>query len=236
MDKRLSFLEHVEELRKRILHSLFFIALMSFGAYFLADKILPFLVRPVGRLVFISPQEAFLAHIKVSIFCGVMISVPFLLYQVWAFVYHALDKNEVKVIVTLGPLSLFFFIFGVIFGYFVIVPIGIKFLLGFATNYLTPMISVNNYISFVSMLTLVFGVIFELPIIVVFLTRLGIVTPFLLSTKRRYAILFIFIVAALITPPDIVTQCLMAIPLIVLYEIGIIFSRCVYKPDRRGYM
>jgi sec-independent protein translocase protein TatC len=128
-----------------------------------------------------------------------------------------------------GFLSFIFFVLGSMFGYLVIVPIGMKFLIGFGSRFLIPMISVGKYVSFAMSLSFAFGLVFQLPIIVLFLTRIGIITPRILREKRKYAIVIIFIIGAIFTPPDVITQCLMAIPLIVLYELSILFSRILRR-------
>lgn len=229
MDKKLSFLEHVEELRARILKSLVFVIIASCGVYSYSDSIISILAKHVGGLVFIAPQEAFISRIKISFFMGLFLSSFFILFQIWRFISSGLKKSEVKYTLLFGPLSFIFFVMGSLFGYFVIVPIGMNFLLGFATDVMRPMITVNNYISFIGTLILAFGIVFELPIASLFLTKIGLVRPSFLSSKRRYAVVFIFILAAMLTPPDVITQCLMAIPLLILYEVGIIFSRMAFR-------
>ena len=232
---KLSFLEHLEELRKRIILSVVFVFFAAVSTYFFKESILQFVIKPIGKLIFISPQEAFVAYVKISLFAGLIVSSPFVLFQIWKFISAGLDLTERKYILLFGPLSLCFFIIGILFSYYIIVPIGLGFLMGFATPFLSPMISIDRYISFISALCLAFGVIFELPLAVLFLTKIGIITPTFLSSKRRYAILLVFIIAAFLTPPDVVTQCLMAVPLLVLYELSIIFSRLIYKPSDKSY-
>jgi len=228
-DERLTLAEHLEELRSRIIKSVLCIIVTSGILYTFVDKINANLVKPVGKLVFIAPQEAFVTRIKIAFFGGLFLALPFILYHFWRFISAGLKQNERKFVLIFGPLSFLFFIVGAVFGYSIIVPIGVKFLLGFSTEFIVPMISVNKYVSFVGMLTFAFAIIFELPIASLFLTKIGVVTPQLLANKRKHAIVFVFIVAAMLTPPDVVTQCLMAGPLLGLYEIGILFSKLVYK-------
>lgn len=230
VEKKFTLAEHLEELRGRILKSALAVVVISCLIYNFVDRIMPYLAKPVGRLVFIAPQEAFFANIKIAFFAGLLLSSPIVLYQAWRFISLGLSEKERKYALIFGPLSFVFFSFGAAFGYGVIVPIGIKFLLGFASGLMAPMITVSSYISFVGMLTLVFGLIFQLPLVSLFLTKIGIVTPSALSGKRKHAVVSMFIAGAILTPPDVVTQCLMAVPLLVLYEIGIIFSKLAYKP------
>lgn len=229
-DNKLSLSAHLEELRSRLIKSVIFVIAGAFLTYAFVNTLMPLIIRPVGKVVFIAPQEAFIANMKVAFFGGLFLSSPFVLYQIWQFVTGALNEKERKYIILFGPLSFLFFLTGISFCYFFIIPISINFLLGFATDFLTPSISISKYISFIGSLTLVFGLVFELPLVSLFLTKIGIVTPMFLSRKRKHAIVFIFIAAAVMTPPDAITQCLMAVPLILLYEIGIIFSKCAYKP------
>lgn len=229
-EQKFTLVEHLEELRGRVFKSVLAIIIASCALYGFVGKIYESLIKPVGRLVFIAPHEAFISNIKIAFFSGIFLSSPIILYQIWRFIATALTRNERKYTLLFGIFSLIFFIIGTLFGYFIIAPIGIKFLLGFATDILAPMITVSKYISFVGMLTLTFGLIFQLPLASLFLTKIGVVTPQTLSSKRKHAIVSMFIAAALLTPPDIVTQCLMAVPLLILYEIGIIFSKLVYRP------
>jgi len=222
--------EHLEELRSRIIKSVIFIIIASCLFYKFTPTLLAQLVKPVGNLVFIAPQEAFITNIKIAFIGGLFLALPFVLYQVWRFVWTGLKRKEKKYSLIFGPISFIFFILGSAFGYFIIIPIGIKFLLSFATDFVRPMISINKYVSFVGTLTFCFAVIFQLPLISLFFTKIGLVTPAILSSKRKHAIVAIFILAAFLTPPDMITQMLMAVPLLVLYEIGIIFSKIAYRP------
>ncbi|MFH1593834.1 MAG: twin-arginine translocase subunit TatC [Candidatus Omnitrophota bacterium] len=228
-DKKLTLVGHLDELRARVFKSLVAVIAGATCVYIFVEKIFDSLIKPVGQLVFIAPQEAFIARVKIAFLGGIFLALPVIIYQTWRFIQDGLQPNEKRYAALFGPVSLLFFIIGSSFGYYIIVPIGVKFLLGFATESIVPMISVSKYISFVGLLTLVFGVVFELPLASLFLTKIGVVTPRFLSQKRRHAIVIIFIAAAIFTPPDVVTQCLLAIPLVVLYEIGLLFSRAVYK-------
>ncbi|MFC1666486.1 twin-arginine translocase subunit TatC [Candidatus Omnitrophota bacterium] len=229
MDTRITLVEHLEELRTRILKSLVFIVVVSCVLYGNIDALLFMLVRPVKRLIFIAPTEAFIVNIKIAFLGGLYLSSPYILYHIWEFISVGLEKKERKYVVVFALLSFLLFVGGSIFGYFVILPIAMDFLLGFATDVISPMISVNKYISFVGTLTFAFSIVFQLPLIMLFLTKIGIVTPVFLVKKRKHAIVGMFILSAILTPPDVITQCLMAGPLLVLYEIGIIFSKVVYR-------
>ncbi len=222
MEKKLTLVEHLEELRKRIIVALVSILGFSAISYLWAKNILELLTRPVGKLIFISPVELFLVYIKVSIFCGIILSSPVILFELWRFVSLGLTEKEKKYIFLFIFPSLVLFLIGMGFAYFVIIPFGLKFLLKFATEDVVPMLSVSKYISFVTVLILGCGVVFLLPAIIFLLSRLGIVTPALLRKNYKYAVVLIFILAAVITPsPDVFTQVLLALPLLILYEISI---------------
>ena len=229
-DKPLTFVEHLEELRSRIIKSVLCVLVCFFLLYSYAEILLSILVKPVGKLIFIAPQEAFITNVKIAFLGALFSSSSFIVYQIWKFISVGLSPVERKSILIFGPLSFIFFILGIGFGYFIIVPLGMKFLLGFATDFIAPMITVSKYISFVGTLTFAFGVVFQLPIIILFLTKIGIVTPKFLSEKRKHAMVGVFILAATLTPPDVVTQLLMAVPLLFLYESGIILSKFVSRP------
>ena len=223
------FFAHLDELRRRILTSLavFFLAVLV--CFNFTGRLLSWLIQPAGQLVFTSPGEAFGAHITVAVTAGFVLSFPFILYQLWMFAAAALKPDERRFIVFFGPLSLLFFLSGVAFAFFVAVPMAYRFLMGFASSELVPMVSVGNYMGFLGNMVVAFGVAFELPLVMAFLAKIGIATPEFLRQKRRHAVIIILIVAAVLTPPDVVSQVLLAAPMLALYELGIIFTRMAYK-------
>ena len=225
----LSFFGHLGELRDRLIKSLVAVGVGCCIAYQFIDPALAFLIKPVGHLVFTAPSEAFNARMTLTFVGGIFLSSPYVVYHIWEFVALALREEERKYIALYGPLSLIFFLSGVIFAYFVAIPYSIQFLLSFSSNLLVPMITVNNYISYVGTLLLGFGVVFELPLILMFLTKIGIATPAFLIHYRRHAIILILIVSAILTPPDVISQIIMAAPLLILYEIGIFISKLTFK-------
>jgi sec-independent protein translocase protein TatC len=228
-DKKNTIVEHLDELRVYIVRSLIFLFICVVIIYNFVGNILKVLIKPVGKLVFIAPQEAFVANIKLAFSAGLLVSSPFILYQIWRFVSSGLSAAERKQVCIFGPFSFLLFIVGFIFGYALIVPLGVKFLLGFSSDYVAPMITISNYISFVSMLSFAFALVFQLPMVLLFLTKIGIVTPEVLVKRRKEAVVLVFISAATLTPPDVITQVLMAIPLILLYELGVILSKLAYR-------
>ena len=226
----LSFFDHLDELRSRLIKIFLCIFVAAVVAYQFIDQILFNLIHPVGHLIFTSPAEAFTTRFALTLWAGVFLSSPLIVYHIWKFVACGLKEHEHKYIIFYGPLSLIFFLMGVFFAYFLIIPISITFLLSFSSDLLVPMITVKSYISFVGTLILSFGVIFELPLVLMFLARIGIATPAFLEQKRSHAIVLILIVSAILTPPDLITLFLMAAPLVILYEIGIIVVKMTYRP------
>jgi sec-independent protein translocase protein TatC len=225
-EERFTFIEHLEELRRAIIKSFVFILASTIVVYTFKDKIFASMVKSFGRtLVFIAPHEAFVSGIKIALIGGLYLASPFVVYELWHFIAEGIEEGKRSGVALFGLCSLILFILGSALGYFVIVPIGIKFLLTIASDSIVPMISVGSYVSFVTVLTLVFGIIFQLPMLMFFLSRIGIVSSKLLSEKRKYAIVIIFIVAAVFTPPDVITQCLMAVPLLFLYELSILILK-----------
>jgi len=193
------------------------------------DMLLNIVMRPIGRVVFTSPEEAFVAQLNLALLTGFILSLPFTLCQIWQFISLGLTLEEKKYIRLFGPCSLICFLAGVLFAYFVMIPVSLKFLLNFSSDFFVPMITVDRYISFVGTWIFASGVVFELPLALGFLAKIGIATPEFLRQKRPYAIVGILIVSAIITPPDVVSQLLMSVPLILLYEIGIFVTRLTYQ-------
>lgn len=221
----LSFIGHLEELRARLIKSLLAVLVAACLFYAFIDRILAALIQPVGKVVFTSPSDAFVARITLAFYGGVVLAMPVILFQIWRFVAAGLKENEKKHIFLFAPFSFLLFVSGGCFAYGIMIPVSLRFLLSFSSAFIVPMITIKNYISFVGMMILAFGITFELPLVLVFLTKMGIVTPPFLVQKRRHAVVLILVVSALVTPPDAVTQIIMAVPLMILYEIGIIACR-----------
>ena len=223
-----SLVEHLDELRKRIIYCLIFFGIASALSWQWVPVIIKYTSAPVGKLVFLHPAEAFFTYLKVAFWGGFFLSLPVILYNIWKFVSLGLTPQERKNIVIFAPASFLLFILGAGFALFLAIPLAIKFLVGFGAGWAEPMLSLNQYLSFVGWLLLVFGLAFELPVIVLFLVKLKVLTPRALAVYRRHAVLLIFIAAAVLTPtPDAFTQLLLVVPLIVLYELSIFLSRWV---------
>ncbi|MGQ9632424.1 MAG: twin-arginine translocase subunit TatC [bacterium] len=233
-DKEMTFLEHLEELRRRMVVCIVAVVIAMMGSWFFRDRIFLLIKGPVQNLVFIAPQEMFITHIKIAFYVGLFAALPVILFELWQFISVGLLKNERRVILIYLPASLLLFAGGVAFCYFLLLPIALKFLLGFAVEGVSPMISVSRYVSFVAMMLLAVGITFQMPLVLTALSTLGIITPAFLSQKRKYAILMIFVFAAIITPTtDAFTLILLAGPMLVLYEVSVWLSYLVQWRRRR---
>lgn len=244
---RMSFFDHLEELRTRILYALGGIAVGVVLGFAWAEKAYNFLSLPIyavlrnsglpERLTFVDPLGPVKLIIHVGIYLGILIASPFVLYQVWLFVAPGLYRNERRAVTGFLVSSVFLFLGGSAFAYYVLLPVTLKFLISFAAfdPRISPMISMNEYLDFVLVILLGVGVIFQLPILIFILSLFGIVTPKFLWNNFRYAILVIAMVAALVTPtPDAVTMLVFMAPMILLYVVGIGVSALVVRDKKKA--
>ena len=228
---KMPFTEHLQDLRKRLVISVIAVFIGFLISYFFKEKIFEVLIMPwikalpkgqMGKLIYTAPHEAFFTYLKVSFLAGIGIATPVILYQFWLFIAPGLYANEKKIFLPVVLASTVFFLGGALFGYFVVFPFGFQFFASFASEFITPMISTREFLSFSVRMLLAFGFVFELPIFCFLLAKLGLITHDSLKRKRKIAIVMIFVVAAAITPsPDVMSQLLMAGPLLVLYEISV---------------
>ncbi|MCP3943888.1 MAG: twin-arginine translocase subunit TatC [Desulfobacteraceae bacterium] len=232
------FTEHLGELRDRLVRSFIAVGIGFICAYLFKEKIFEFLTAPLveamgnagnAKMIFTGLPEAFFTYLKVSFLAGIIIASPVLFYEFWMFVSPGLYRTEKKYLLPVVVLSFFFFIAGASFGYFVVFPQGFKFFLGFANDNIQAMPSMKEYLGFASKMLLAFGLVFELPLVITFMARMGLVTVDFLKKNRKYAILIFFVVGAVLTPPDVVTQIMMAVPLMALYEVSIIGAKIFGK-------
>ncbi|SMP40623.1 Sec-independent protein translocase TatC [Desulfonatronum zhilinae] len=226
--KEVRLTDHLEDLRNRLIKSVIAAIFGFLVCYAFSQDLFKLMTAPLlevmpleSHLIYTSLPEAFFTHVKVAFVAGLFLVSPYISYQIWRFITPGLYESEQKHIVLIAVLSAVFFVSGALFGYFIVFPFGFEFFMGFADDAIKPMPGLREYFSFSVKLLLAFGVIFELPLFIFFLARLGLVTADYLRKKRKYAILLAFIVGAILTPPDGVTQILMAVPLIILYEISI---------------
>ncbi|HSQ30996.1 MAG TPA: twin-arginine translocase subunit TatC [Gemmatimonadaceae bacterium] len=232
------FLDHLEELRWRIIYSLaavfvcvgvgFFLSVRYDVVGLLAKPILPLI--PEHKLVFLHPSAGFTVILNAAMSFGLVLASPVIIYQIWAFLAPALHKHERRI--GLGVLfsGVFLFISGAALAYFVVVPLALPWLFGFAGPSLVPLITAEDYFSFIFAMVLTFGVSFELPIVILALAALGIVTPTFLSKYRRHAVVLIIIIGAFLTPGDLVwTTIALSVPLYMLYELSVFAARLIYR-------
>lgn len=253
--KMMSFMEHLGELRKKIMVSLIAICVAFVVAFNYSEYILKFLMFPLRytldfsvrkmymyyvykdklqmtKLVFLSPTEAFWMNMKIAMVAALIAALPVIFQQLWSFVSPGLHRHEKKYVVPFVLVATLLFLVGASFCFFVVLPFAMSFLLTYKVgDFMMPMLSVGQYVDFCLKFVLAFGAVFELPIIILFFTKMGFVTPQSLARYRKYAVLLAFVVAAILTPtPDVFNQTLMAVPMIVLYEVGIIVSRIFVRP------
>jgi len=231
-DKKLTFTGHIVELRQRLTWSVIALVITTIIAFVFADKIFHFLIAPAGdiHLIYTEMTEMFSAYMIVSLAGGFVLAMPFFVYHIVMFVSPALTRQEKKYVYIALPWITLMFAGGVAFGYFILLPPAMKFLITFGSDIATPQIKIGNYITLVTRLLVSIGAVFETPVIITFLARLGIVTPQWLAGKRKWAFIGAFLLAAIITPTmDPINQSLVAVPLVVLYEISIWLSRIVYR-------
>jgi len=242
-EKRLPISEHLEELRSRIIKSILIVIGLFFINWFFKAKILDIVKKPHSitmknlglsqSLQVLSYQEGFYAYIKLCLITSVFMAYPLILYQIWRFVEAGLFKKERRYVKTFAPISYVAFITGVLFGYYFLIPYGLQFLIKILGGGIQPMITMSQYISLVTLLTLALGIVFQLPLVMLFIAKIGMLKADDFIKWRLYAILIIFILAAVITPPDPFTQIMTALPMIILYEVGILTIRPTKKAVKR---
>lgn len=229
-DDEMSAINHLEELRRRLIISIVTVLVASGCCYFYAEEMVNFLTKEAGKLYYMNPAEAFFTYLKVSFFCGFLVSIPVLMHQFWAFVVPALTNQEKKTFDIIVPASVVLFFLGLAFSYFLVFPTAVHFFMGFSTDSLLPMFSIGQYLSFVIAFVLPFGFVFELPMIILVLAKMGFLTSDFLKEKRKYVLVGAFVVGAIISPtPDIFSQCMIAIPMLLLYECSIMIVQFFLK-------
>jgi sec-independent protein translocase protein TatC len=235
---KMSFLDHLVELRQRIIRILIAIGVGFFACFGFAQEILDYLSQPAylalrshhqeEKLIYLHPTDIFNIYLQIGLICGLILVLPYVAAQVWGFISPGLYKREKKYAVPFVLVCTALFLTGAGFGYYIALPFALKFLLGLGGPHVLPMIAVEEYLSLFTVLILGLGLIFEMPILIVILTALHIVTPKFLLDNFRYAILVITILAAVITPTtDIPNMMLFAIPMVGLYLLGVLFSKIV---------
>ncbi len=228
----LTLFEHLAELRRRLIRSLIVVAATTAIAFIFARQLFDILLFPAPGIefIFIEVTEMVTTYFKVCLTGGIVLAVPYITYELIMFIAPGLTPREKKYVYLALPWIALMFIGGVVFGYFVLLPPALRFLLNFGSDIAVPQIRIGNYISVVTRLLLAIGLVFELPVVTTFLARLGIISPGFLAGKRKFAIILSFVLAAIITPTvDPINQALVAVPLIILYELSIWLAKLVYK-------
>jgi len=240
----MSFLEHLEELRRRIIYSLIAVAVGFFACWGYAEKIFEIMQRPIMEalrrnglsqtLVYLNPTEPFKLYLKVGAMAGLFVASPFVLYQVWLFISPGLYRNEKKYVTPFMFFTVALFLAGGYFGYKLVYPQALEFLIGYGKQF-TPMITIGEYTDLFLVIIIGMGIIFELPILVFFLSLMGIITAGWMWRNLRYSILVIFIIAAILTPTtDILNMCIFAAPMVGLYILSIGIAWMVHPAQRRA--
>ncbi|MBW2339281.1 MAG: twin-arginine translocase subunit TatC [Deltaproteobacteria bacterium] len=239
-DEKQPFLAHLDELRKRLIVCAITVGAGFIVSYIFSKQLFSFLILPLTKvlpdestLIFTSLPEMFIAYIKVALISGIILAVPVIFYELWMFVAPALYRTEKRYVVPFVLFSTILFVVGSLFGYFVVFPYGFKFFIGLATEDIQALPSVKQYFSFAIRLLLAFGLVFEMPVAVLFLTKIGLITPESMKKYRKYAILGSFVLSAILTPPDVATQLMMALPIITLYELSIFISKAVRRKKQK---
>ena len=247
-DKEGGFISHITELRSRLIHSFIFLFVFFIFCYFFAEYLYGFLVEPYAqavkndsiqrRLIFTALQETFLTYLKVAFFASFFVTSPFILIQIWKFIAPGLyDHEKIAIMPYLVITPILFFLGGALV-YYLIMPLAIKFFLSFESAGLTTSLpiqleaKVNEYLSLVMKLIFAFGLSFQLPVVLSLLARVGVVDSEFLKTRRKYVIVIIFAAAAILTPPDPITQIGLAIPLLILYELSILSVSLIEKKSK----
>ena len=228
-DDSMSIIDHLTELRSRLIRSIIAVIACSCITYFFDEKIMGFLMAPAGKLYFMQPGEAFFSYAKVVLFSGFLLATPVVFYQLWRFFVPAFTRRERMILGILVPSSVLLFYAGLAFSFFFIVPFGIKFFMGMGSEDLTPLFSVEKYLDFIITFLLPFGLAFELPIIIIIMAQLGLMTSARMKKYFRYVFFVSFIIAALLTPPDIISQITLALPLTALYGLSYFVVRFILR-------
>jgi sec-independent protein translocase protein TatC len=237
-DEKQPFFSHLKELRDRLLVCIVAVAIAFIFTYYFKERLFDFLMQPFLKVmpaqssfIFTGITEAFLTYFKISVVAAFFVAAPVILYEFWMFVAPGLYEKEKKYVYPFIFFGSLCFICGALFCYFVVMPNMYRFFVSYAREFVTPMPDLKNYMGLTLKLLIIFGFIFELPLVAFYLARAGIIKAKMLAKKRRYAILAVFIISAAITPPDVVSMILVALPLWGLYELGILIAKVFGKKE-----
>ncbi|MCT7506758.1 MAG: twin-arginine translocase subunit TatC [Aliarcobacter sp.] len=230
---------HIADLRKRLVISSITVVIMFFACFTFYEPILEWMMAPVKHalpagtsMIAVEIQETFFTAMKVAFFGGFIISLPVIFWQLWLFLAPGLYDHEKKLVVPFVFFATLMFLLGASFAYYIVVPVGFDFLIAFGNSVVSVLPSIGKYVGFFTKLLIGFGIAFELPVITFFLAKIGLVNDQMLKDFFRYAVVLIFIVAAVLTPPDVISQVLMAAPLLILYGVSIYIAK-VFNPAQK---
>jgi len=237
-DEKQPFFSHLKELRDRLLVCIIAVAIAFIFTYYFKERLFDFLMQPFLKVmpaqssfIFTGITEAFLTYFKISVVAALFVAAPVILYEFWMFVAPGLYEKEKKYVYPFIFFGSLCFLCGALFCYFVVMPNMYRFFVSYAREFVTPMPDLKNYMGLTLKLLIIFGFIFELPLVAFYLARAGIIKAKMLAKKRRYAILAVFIISAAITPPDVVSMILVALPLWGLFELGILIAKVFGKKE-----
>ena len=230
---------HIADLRKRLTISTITVVVMFFACFSFYEPILEWMMAPVKHalpagtsMIAVEIQETFFTAMKVAFFAGFIISLPVIFWQLWLFLAPGLYDHEKKLVVPFVFFATLMFLLGASFAYYIVVPIGFDFLIAFGNSVVSVLPSIGKYVGFFTKLLIGFGIAFELPVITFFLAKIGLVNDQMLKDFFRYAVVLIFIISAILTPPDVISQVLMAAPLLILYGVSIYIAK-VFNPAQK---
>jgi sec-independent protein translocase protein TatC len=232
VEEALPLTTHLEELRSRLIKVLILLLIVFCFVYWKSSFFMDFITAPIipilpenSSMAILMLTEGFFTELKLSAMVAVFFSMPFIFYQIWKFVAPGLYAQEKKYVTAFVFMSSLLFFLGAAFAYYIVFPFGFEFFLGYAEGYVTANLSIQWYLSFVVRLIMAFGLVFEMPVFVLFLSKMGIVSDKMMKKHRRYAYFGIVVAAAILTPPDVFTQMMMAVPMVVLYEVSVFVAK-----------
>jgi sec-independent protein translocase protein TatC len=238
-DEKRPFVAHLKELRDRLVISIIGVGIAFIVTYLFKEKLFEFLMQPFisvmppkSSFIFTSVTEAFITYFKISLVAALFLAAPVILYEVWMFVAPGLYEKEKRYVIPFITFGSLLFLAGALFCYSIVIPYIYRFFVSYAGEFIIPMPTLNNYMSLTLKLLVIFGFIFQMPLIAYYLARAGIINYRTLAGKRRYAILGIVVISAIITPPEVASQILMVIPMYGLYEISVLITRVFGKKEK----
>ncbi|MDA1477050.1 twin-arginine translocase subunit TatC [Bacillus changyiensis] len=237
-EKEMSLAQHITELRRRLLFMIVFFVLFVTVGFFLAKPVIIYLQQTdEAKLLTLNAfklTDPLFVYVQFAFIIGAVLTSPLFFYQIWAFISPGLYEKERKVTLSYIPISIILFLGGIAFSYFILFPFVVDFMTNITEDlHVNQVIGIHEYFQFLLQLTLPFGLLFQMPVVIMFFTRLGLLTPMFLGKIRKYAYFVLFVIAALITPPDVMSHLMVSVPLLILYEVSIAISRVSYRQAQK---